>query len=56
MLIKRSVCAVGVVVLDEFLQDHGEVARSGDQEVVEAFAAQRPDEALRDCVGRWGGR
>ena len=50
MLIKRSVCAVGVVVLDEFLQDHGEVARSGDQEVVEAFAAQRPDEALRDCV------
>jgi hypothetical protein len=32
------------------LQHNGEVARSGDQEVVEAFAAQRADEAFRDRV------
>jgi hypothetical protein len=35
------VWAVGVVVLDELLQHYGEVAGSGDQEVVEALAAQR---------------
>ena len=50
VLIKRSVWAVGVVVLDELLQHYGEVAGSGDQEVVEALAAQRADPALRDRV------
>ena len=39
LLMERSVRAVSVVVLEVFLQHHGEVARSGDQEVVEAFAA-----------------
>jgi hypothetical protein len=42
--------AVSVVVLDELLQHQREVARPGDQKVVEAFAAQRPDEALGDRV------
>ena len=32
--------AVGVVVLDVLVQDGREVALSGDQQVVEAFAAQ----------------
>ena len=39
VLIRRSVWAVGVVVRDELLHDLLEVARSGDQEVVGAFAA-----------------
>ena len=43
--------AVGVVVLDELAQHYREVARSGDQQVVEAFAAQRADEAFGDRVG-----
>jgi hypothetical protein len=45
------VWAVHVVVLDELLQDLLEVPRSGDQEVIEAFAAQRADEAFGDRVG-----
>jgi hypothetical protein len=51
MLITRSVWAVGVVVLDVFLQHCREVAWSGDEEVVEAFPAQGPDPALCDGVG-----
>jgi len=51
------VWAVGVVVLDELLQDLLEVAGSGDQEVVEAFPAQGADEPFGDrvrprCSGR----
>ena len=42
--------AVGVVVLEVLLQHQPEVAWSGDQEVVEAFAAQDADEALSDRV------
>ena len=41
---------MGVVVLDELAQHHHEVAPSGDQHVVEAFAARRADEALGDRV------
>jgi hypothetical protein len=48
---KRSVWTVGVVVLEVLLQHYREVAWSGDQEVVEAFAAQRSDEAFGDRVG-----
>jgi hypothetical protein len=33
------VWAVGVVVLDEFLQHCGEVAPSDDEKVIEAFTA-----------------
>ena len=40
--------AVGVV--DVGLQDVFEVASVDDQETVEAFAAERADETLRDCV------
>ena len=43
--------AVGVVVLDELAQHYREVAPSGDQQVIEAFAAQRADEAFGDGVG-----
>ena len=39
-----------VEVLDVLVQDDVEVTWSGDQEVVEAFPAQRPDEAFRDRV------
>ena len=39
-----------VEVLDIFAQHDGEVAWSGDQEVVEAFPAQCPDEPFRDRV------
>jgi hypothetical protein len=35
-------------MLDELAERCCEVARSGDQEVVEAFAARRADPALRD--------
>ena len=42
---------VRVVVVYELAQHRGEVARSGDQQVVEAFAAQRADEAFGDRVG-----
>src|SRR5918993_3421846 len=51
MLIKRLVWAVGVVVLDVFLQHRREVAWSGDEEVVEAFPAHGRDPALCDGVG-----
>jgi hypothetical protein len=51
VLIERSVRAVGVVVLEVLVQHGREVARSGDQEVVEAFAAQCADEALGGRVG-----
>jgi hypothetical protein len=37
VLIARSVRAVGVVVLEILLQHYREVARSGDQKVVEAL-------------------
>jgi hypothetical protein len=47
---QRAVRAVGVVVLDVLVQHRGEVAWSGDQEVVEAFPAQGADEAFRDRV------
>ena len=50
VLIEGSMWAVRVVVLDELLQHQREVARPGDQKVVEAFAAQRLDEALCDRV------
>ena len=42
--------SVGVVVLDVLLQHRCEVARSGNQEVVEAFPAQGSDEPFRDRV------
>jgi hypothetical protein len=51
VLIERPVWAMGVVVLDELLQYYSEVAKSGDQEMVEAFAAERPYPAFRDGVG-----
>jgi hypothetical protein len=41
---------VGVVVLDELLQHLLGVAGSGDQELVEAFAAQGADEAFGDRI------
>ena len=41
---------VAHVVLEILLQHYREVARSGDQEVVEALAAQCADAALGDCV------
>ena len=41
---------VAHVVLDELAHHGREVAPSGDQQVVEAFAAQRADEALGDRV------
>ena len=50
LLTERPVRAMGVVVLEVLLQHCREVARSGDQEVIEAFAAQRSDEALGDRV------
>jgi hypothetical protein len=51
LLIERSVWAVGVVVLDVLPKYCREVVRSSDQEMVEAFAAQRADPALGDRVG-----
>jgi hypothetical protein len=47
---ERPVRAVGVVVREVLPQDCREVARSGDEEVVEAFAAQGADPALGDRV------
>jgi hypothetical protein len=52
MLMERSVRAVGVVVLDVFVEHRREVARSGDEDVVEAFAAQSADPALGDPFAR----
>jgi hypothetical protein len=49
----RAVRTVEVVVLGVVAQDDVEVVWSGDQEVVEAFAAECPDEAFRDCVRPW---
>ena len=40
-------------MLHVLAQHDVEVAWSGDQEVVEAFAAQRADEAFRDRVRPW---
>ena len=42
--------SVGVEVLQIFAQHDVEVAWPGDQEVVEAFAAQGADEAFGDRV------
>jgi hypothetical protein len=53
VLIERSVLAVGVVMLDEFMQDQAEVVWSGDQQMVQAFAAQSADPAFRDGVCSW---
>jgi len=55
-LVQRSVRAVGVEVLDILAQDDVEVAWSGDQDVIEAFPAQRADEPFPDRVrpGRLG--
>jgi hypothetical protein len=50
VLTEGSMWAVRVVVLDELLQHQREVARPGDPKVVEAFAAQRSDEALCERV------
>jgi hypothetical protein len=50
LLVERSMRAVGVVVLDVLLKHCREVARSSDQEMVEAFAAQGADEAFGDRV------
>ena len=47
---QRSVRSVPVVMLDVLVQYKVEVAWSGDQEVVEAFPAERADEAFRDRV------
>jgi len=44
LLLEEPVRPVGVVVLDELTEYHGEVTRSGDQEVIEAFAAQGADD------------
>ena len=52
-LIQRPMWAMSVVVLEVLLQYHREVALSGDQELVEAFPAQCPDEAFRDRVRPW---
>src|SRR5919107_156145 len=51
VLTDESVWAVCVVVREVVLQHYREVARSGDQEVVEALAAQGADSALGDRVG-----
>jgi len=50
LLIERPMWAMSVVVLEVLLQYHREVALSGDQELVEAFPAERADEAFRDRV------
>jgi hypothetical protein len=50
---QRSVRSVRVEVLDILAQHGGEVASSDDQDVVEAFSAQCPDEAFRDRVRPW---
>jgi hypothetical protein len=44
---------VGVVVLDVLAQDVGEGAGSGNENPVEAFAAQRADPAFGEGVGPW---
>ena len=56
-LVQRSVRAVGVEVLDILAQDDVEVAWSGDQDVIEAFPAQRADDRspIAFARGAWGG-
>jgi hypothetical protein len=49
-LIQGSVRPVGVEVLEVLAQHDSEVTWPGDQEVVEALAAQRADEAFGDRV------
>jgi hypothetical protein len=49
-LIQGSVRPVGVEVLHILAQHEIEVAWPGDQDVVEAFSAQRADESFRDRV------
>ena len=49
-LMQGSVRSVGVEVRHIFAQHDVEVARSADQQMVEAFPAQCPDEAFRDRV------
>src|SRR3954454_15294310 len=53
LLIQRPMWAMSVVVREVLLQYDREVALSGDQELVEAFPAERPDEAFRDRVRPW---
>ena len=49
----RDRCGRWVLKCSTILAQHDlEVARSGDQEVVEAFPAQGADEALGDGVGQ----
>jgi len=50
VLAERSVRAVRVVVREVLLQHYCEVASSGDQEVVEAFAAHGADPSLCNRV------
>jgi hypothetical protein len=52
LLMERAVRAMSVVVLGVLLKDQRQVAWSGDQQVVEAFAAQGADEAFGDRVSR----
>jgi hypothetical protein len=52
-VLERSVRPMSVVVLGVLLQHYCEVARSGDQQVVEAFAAKGADEAFGDRVRSW---
>src|SRR4051812_30153642 len=47
---QRAVRTMPVVVLEVLLQRRNEVAGSNDQEMVEAFTAQRANEAFRDRV------
>jgi hypothetical protein len=51
VLMQRSVRTVRVVVADVLALHGVEMAWSGDQDVVEAFAAQGADEAFGDAVG-----
>jgi len=47
---ERDLAAQPILLLEVLLQYHREVALSGDQELVEAFPAERADEAFRDRV------
>ena len=47
---QRDLAAQPILLLEVVLQYHREVALSGDQELVEAFPAQRADEAFGDRV------
>ena len=47
---ERDLAAQPILLLDVLLKHYCEVARSGDQQVVEAFAPQGADEALYDRV------